>query len=84
MATDVKMIRLGDMLTDEQIQRCCALYPSRKRIRDEIVQPNMTEINRRLGQENDADYLSIAIVYMLEKGFAAVYVLGEAHKRSMS
>ena len=64
---DVRTIRLGDMLTDEQVQRCCALYPSRERIRDEIVKPNMADIDRRLGQENDADYLSYAIVYVLRE-----------------
>jgi hypothetical protein len=63
--SDVKMIRLGDMLTDEQVQRCAALYPNRERIRDEVVKPNMAEIDRKLGQENDPDYLSYAIVYVL-------------------
>ena len=64
----VKTISIGDMLTDEQIQRCGALYPSRERIRDEVILPNMAEINRRLGQENDPDYLSYAIVYVLGQG----------------
>jgi len=70
----MKTIRLSDMLTDEQIQQCAALYPNRERIRDEVVKPNMAELDRRLGQENDPDYLSYTIVY----------VLGEAQRRSMS
>lgn len=70
----MKTIRLGDMLTDEQVQQCAALYPDRERIRDEVVKPNMVEIDRKLGQENDPDYLSYAIVY----------VLGEAQRRGMS
>jgi len=60
----VKTVKLGDMLTDAQIDRCRVLYPDRKRIRDEVITPNMEAINRRLGQENDADYLSYAIVYV--------------------
>lgn len=64
----MKTIAIGDMLTDEQIQRCCALYPSRERILEEVVKPNMAEINRKLGQENDPNYLSYAIVYVLGQG----------------
>lgn len=61
----MKTVKLGDMLTDAQLARCRVLYPDRKRIRDEVIAPNMEAINRRLGQENDADYLSYAIVYVL-------------------
>lgn len=67
-------IRITDMLTDEQVQQCIALYPNRERIRDEVVKPNMAEIDRKLGQENDPDYLSYAIMY----------VLGEAQRRETS
>jgi len=61
----VKTVKLGDMLTDAQLDRCRVLYPDRARIRDEVIRPNMKTINRRLGQENDADYLSYAIVHVL-------------------
>lgn len=70
----MKTIRITDMLTEEQMRQCVALYPSRERIRDEVVKPNMAEIDRKLGQENDPDYLSYAIVY----------VIGEAQRREMS
>lgn len=70
----MKTIRITDMLTEEQIEQCVALHPSRERIRDEVVKPNMAEIDRKLGQENDPDYLSYAIVY----------VIGEAQRREMS
>ena len=59
-------IKLGDMLTTEQLERCRALYPDRARIRDEVIKPNLEAINRKLGQENDADCLSYAIVYAIE------------------
>jgi hypothetical protein len=61
----MKTVKLGDMLTDAQLDRCRALYPDRKRIRDEVIKPDMEAINRRLGQENDADYLSFAIVHAI-------------------
>ena len=71
---DQKMITLPDFLTDKQIQHCIDLYPDRQRIRDEVIVPNMAEINRRLGQENDPDFLSYAIIY----------VIGESSRRSLS
>ena len=61
----VKTAKLGDFLTDEQIKRCRALFPDRRRIRDEVVRPNMEAINEKLGQENDAGYLSYAIIYAI-------------------
>lgn len=62
---DYKMVKLPDFLTHEQIRKCVRLYPDRKKIRDEVIIPNMAEISRKLGQENDPDYLSFAIVYVI-------------------
>ena len=62
----MKTVTLGDMLTLTQLERCRALYPDRVRIRDEVIKPNMTEIDRKLGQENDPDYLSYVIVYAFD------------------
>lgn len=66
VSKDMKTVKLGEMLTDEQLELCRALYPDRERIRDEVIAPNLEAINRRLGQENDPDYLSYAIVYAIE------------------
>ena len=69
MATkEVKMVSLGDFLTEEQTRRCWGLYPNREQIRDKIVKPNLASINEKLGQENDADYLSYAIVHVIGQG----------------
>ena len=62
----MKTVTLAEMLTDAQLDQCRAIYPDRKRIRDEVIRPNLAEINRRLGQENDLDYLSFAIVYAID------------------
>jgi len=63
-----RTVRLGDFLTDAQIARCRALYPDRRRIRDEVIAPDMVAIDRRLGQENDAGYLSYAVIYAIAVG----------------
>jgi hypothetical protein len=70
----MKTVKLGDFLTDAQIEQCRALYPDRARIRDEVIQPNMEAINLKLGQENDADYLAYAIVYTIDRGGVALEV----------
>lgn len=61
----MKTVTIGEFLTGEQIDRCFVLYPNRARIRDEVIAPNMAEINRKLGQENDPDYLSYAILHTI-------------------
>lgn len=62
----MRTVKIGDFLTDEQITQCQALYPRRVRIRDEVIKPNMETINKKLGQENDADYLSYVIIYAIQ------------------
>lgn len=65
----MKHATLPDFLTDAQIMQCIDLFPSRQAIRDLIIIPNLETINRKLGQENDADYLAYAIVYVLGSAF---------------
>jgi hypothetical protein len=61
----MKTVTIGDILTAAQLDRCRVLYPDRARIRDEVIQPNLATIDRKLGQANDPDYLSYAIVYAI-------------------
>ncbi len=69
----MKTISLGDMLTDDQILRAITLAHTNSgtalhtALRDEIVVPNLPEIDQRLGQKNDPDYLAYAIEYVLER-----------------
>jgi hypothetical protein len=62
----MKTITLTDFLTEKQIRRAIELK-DRKKVRDELIIPNMTRINEKLGQENDPDYLSFAIEYVLTR-----------------
>ena len=61
----MKTVTLPDFLTEQQIQKATELYPNREAIREQVIRPNMTEINRKLGQENDPDYLAYAVVYVI-------------------
>lgn len=58
---------LGDFLTDAQLERCLVLYPDHNAIRAEVVAPNIVEINRKLGQENDERYLAYMIVAVIDQ-----------------
>jgi len=63
----MKTTTLPDFLTDEQIKKVQKLYPDTKAIRVQVIEPNMAEINRKLGQENNAAYLAYAVVYVLDQ-----------------
>lgn len=67
----MKNVALPDFLTEEQIQAAWKIWQAaesesvaRCRIRDEIIVPNMSTINGKLGQENHADYLAWAVIYV--------------------
>jgi hypothetical protein len=60
---------LPAFLTEAQIERCVAIIQNTerpaRRICDEVIAPNLAEINRKLGQENNAMYLAYAVEYVL-------------------
>lgn len=66
-----KLVRIGDFLTDEQIRKARLVQktapPTRlhKWLVEQIIRPNMAEINAKLGQENDEDYLAYAVEYAM-------------------
>lgn len=69
----MKTITVKDFLTDKQIKQAIAIY---KLHRDDgmlhgrliaLIEPLMPEINRKLGQENDVNYLAYAVEYALSK-----------------
>lgn len=64
---NVKTVKLGEFVTDEMMQKCVELYPDTEAIRKQVIEPNMTSINRKLGQENDARFLSYMIVAAIEQ-----------------
>ena len=66
----MKYVSLPDFLTKEQIQQALDIWTdtqSAKEIAAKVIQPNLTEINRKLGQENDALYLSYACTYVFQQ-----------------
>ena len=68
----MKTMTLPDFLTAAQIEHAQRIYrklnmDAVKVIREEVIEPNMAEINRKLGQENDASYLAYAVVYVLSQ-----------------
>jgi hypothetical protein len=65
-----KKITLADFLTDEEINRAVHLYTTdkanfHKNCLKEIIQPRMARINRKLGQENDPDYLAYVVEFVI-------------------
>jgi hypothetical protein len=62
-----KTIALGDFVTEAMFDQIKKIGPDVSRIAREVIEPNMAEINRKLGQENDAHYLAYAIVYGMAK-----------------
>jgi len=62
---NAKTITLGDFITRDQMQKCIELYPDSSAICEQVVKPNMDEINRKLGQDNDARYIAYLIVHVI-------------------
>lgn len=60
----MKNAKLTDIFSKEQIKQAIKLR-DRILIRDRLILPNIEDINKKTGQENDADYLSYLIVYVL-------------------
>lgn len=66
----MKHMNLTDFLTEAQIQEAWELYRKAEpgtfatKCAEKIIQPNMAEINKKLGQDNDARYLAYACEYV--------------------
>ena len=69
-----KSVRITDFLNEEQWERAVAIWnellknprpPSfAQRVCDEITAPNIAEINRMIGQENEPKFLAYFIEYI--------------------
>lgn len=62
--TSKKTVLITDFLTERQIQRALKLRTA-KPICEEIIKPNIDNINRLLGQENDPMYLAYVVEYVI-------------------
>ena len=70
--TQAKSVTLPDFLTEVQIADAIRLYEAHGMdavgtIQSQVIEPNMAEINAKLGQENDARYLAYAVVHALSQ-----------------
>lgn len=63
-------VKIKTILTEEELARCCVLYPSTVKIRDEIISPNRARIETKLGKAFDVDQLAATIVQVLEAAAA--------------
>jgi hypothetical protein len=67
----MKTINIGDFLSTVQMRQAIALYQQERsgafvdRLVEQVILPNMAQINRKLGQENDPRYLAYAVQYAL-------------------
>jgi len=67
----VQISALSDFLSQEQIAKCQEIWDEHKerystlgvtkKILEEVVAPNIEEINQKLGQENDPRFMSYVI-----------------------
>jgi hypothetical protein len=64
--TEVKMVTLGDFLSPSDIRKASQLNDV-KEIHDQIIAPQLSDINAKLGQENDPMYLAYMVVYAIEQ-----------------
>lgn len=70
-----KTVTLESFLTKEQLKEAIYIIEDSEKdgsrrhreLRDKIIVPQIHEINRKLGQENDPDYLAYALEFALVK-----------------
>ncbi len=64
---------ITDFLTQDQINEAIKIYETAepgtfaRTLAEKIIEPNLAEINRKLGQENDARYLAYACEYVFNQ-----------------
>ncbi len=74
----VKTVTLPDFLTQGQIALAAQLYATFEfdaavaQILTQVIEPNLTAIDVKLGQENDARYLAYAVVHVLSQARKAL------------
>ena len=68
----MKTVTLHELLTPSQIAHAARLYKALgmeavPMIQSQVIEPNMAAINAKLGQENDARYITYAVVYVFSE-----------------
>lgn len=71
--TTTRTVKIADFLTKDQAAKAIALYEAHghwdavDEIRTQVIVPNLSTIDAKLGQRNDARYLAYAVVYALSQ-----------------
>lgn len=60
----VERFSLPDILTEEELKQIIELK-DRRRVRDEILAPIMERINATLGQENNLEFMAMAVEFIM-------------------
>jgi hypothetical protein len=69
----MKQVAISDFMTDAMVKKAIAIYTNHHDTGElhirliNLLMPHMAEINRKLGQKNDAGYLAYALEYALSK-----------------
>lgn len=69
----MKTVAISNFLTSKEIKEARKLYAKTethsfaKECEEKIIKPNITEINKKLGQENHPKYLAYAVEYFFMK-----------------
>ena len=66
MSNSARTVLIGDFLSTRDVDRALRMGGDVRRICEEIIKPQMSEIDRKLGQTNDPMYLAYAVVYALD------------------
>lgn len=85
-----RSMTLPDFLTDEQIEQARKIYVAcqnsdkmpASEIAKQVIEPNMAEINRKLGQENDAHYLAFCCEYVFSQVNHDEIAKSSSHRRN--
>lgn len=67
--------KITDFLNPDQIEAAFAIYQTlggdsllaAKMIQEQVIEPNMDQINQRLGQTNDPAYIGYAVLFVLRE-----------------
>lgn len=60
----MKKLSVLDFLTEKEFEQCIRMN-NKDDIEKNIIKPNLTRINEKLGQENDSNYLAYAVMYVI-------------------
>ena len=66
-----RKITAGDFMTTKMVRDAVAIYRTaplhlrHRRLLHEVIKPNMAEINRKLGQENNPEYFAYLVEYLI-------------------